>query len=365
VSRVLVVICIIVISMGLLLYMIGDKLITFSEETSIWEGLWNFCEADGLQILKCMLYDSLTVLPQDLQVSGVLMVICIIITSLGLLLYLIGDKLITCESLVNVETKIKMATSGLFLVAGLLMLVPVSLDLQVSRVLVVICIIITLLGLLLYMIGDQPITCVSIRNVEENMKMVARGEQKCTMVRQELEAASISLAMLGWLVAIIICGLPSWRVIKVSEETSIWEGLWNLCEAEGLKSLRCMTYNSRPFLPEDLKVSGVLVVICIIITFLGLLLFLIGDKLITPRPDTLKEEILKLAASVLFLGAGLLMLVSVSWVTHNVILGIGNPQFISQWKPEMGASLYLGGLSFLLLLLGGALLGGALLWAKD
>ncbi|OBS75631.1 hypothetical protein A6R68_17921 [Neotoma lepida] len=135
------------------------------------------------------------------------------------------------------------------------------------------------------------------------------------MVRLKLEAASISLAMLGWLVTIIICGLPSWRVVKVSEETSIWEGLWNLCEAEGLKILRCMTYSSHEVLPHDLKVSGVLIVICIIITFLGLLLFLIGDKLITRMrmPDICTKDMLKMAASVMFLGAGLLMLVSVSW----------------------------------------------------
>ncbi|OBS57152.1 hypothetical protein A6R68_11721 [Neotoma lepida] len=133
------------------------------------------------------------------------------------------------------------------------------------------------------------------------------------MVRQELEAASISLAMLGWLVAIVICGLPSWRVLKVSEETSIWEGLWNLCEADGLKSLRCMTYNSHQVLPHDLQVSGVLVVICIIITFLSLLLYLFADKLNTWVLDSRIKHMLKLAASVLFLVAGLLMLVSVSW----------------------------------------------------
>ncbi|OBS69475.1 hypothetical protein A6R68_02001 [Neotoma lepida] len=182
------------------------------------------------------------------------------------------------------------------------------------------------------------------------------GEQK---VGLELEAASFSLAMLGWLVAIISCGLPLWRVIKVSEETSIWEGLWNFCEADGLKSLRCMTYNSSPVLPQDLEVSQVLVVICIIVTWLGLLLYMIGDERITCVSNMANEEKIMMAATVLFLGVGLLLLVSVSWVTHNVNLGITNPQILSQWKPEMGASLYLGWLSSLLLLLGGALLGVA------
>ncbi|XP_028718303.1 claudin-13-like [Peromyscus leucopus] len=179
------------------------------------------------------------------------------------------------------------------------------------------------------------------------------------MGRPELEAASFSLAMLGWLVAIISCGLPLWRVKKVSEETNILEGLWNLCEAEGVKSLRCMSYNTRPVQPQDLQVSGVLVVICIVITWLGLLLYMIGDERIGCVANMYNEEKIMIAASGLFLGVGLLLLVSVSWVTHNVLLGIANPQILSPWKPEMGASLYLGWLSSLLLLLGGALLGGA------
>ncbi|OBS58949.1 hypothetical protein A6R68_09926, partial [Neotoma lepida] len=150
----------------------------------------------------------------------------------------------------------------------------------------------------------------------------------------------------------------------MSEHIVIWEGLWNVCEADGLQSLRCMTYNSGPVLPPDLKVSGVLVVICIIITFLGLLLYIIEDERITYESNINNEERIKMAASGLFLVAGLMLLVPMSWVTHSVILGMANPQTLSQWKPGMGASLYLGWFNSLLLLLGGALLGGALLWCK-
>ncbi|XP_028718302.1 claudin-13-like [Peromyscus leucopus] len=180
------------------------------------------------------------------------------------------------------------------------------------------------------------------------------------MGRPELEAASFSLIKLGSLVAIISCGLPLWHVMKFSEETNILEGLWNLCEINGLKSLKCIQYSSHLVVPQDLKVSRVLVVICIFIICLGLLLYLIGDERIGCVSNMNNEKI-KMAASGLFLGAGLLLLVSVSWVTHNVILGITNPQMVLPLKPEMGASLYLGWLSSLLLLLGGVLLGGALL----
>ncbi|OBS75628.1 hypothetical protein A6R68_17918 [Neotoma lepida] len=104
---------------------------------------------------------------------------------------------------------------------------------------------------------------------------------------------------------------------KMSEHIVIWEGLWNLCEDNGLHGQRCMPYNSLPILPQDLQ-------------------------LITCVSNINNEEKIKMVASGLFLGVVLLLLVPVSWVTHNVILGIANPLIISQWKPEMGASLYLG-----------------------
>nr|XP_042126303.1 claudin-4-like [Peromyscus maniculatus bairdii] len=184
------------------------------------------------------------------------------------------------------------------------------------------------------------------------------------MGRRDLKAASFSLVFLGWLVAIISCGLPLWQVTKVSEDTSIWEGLWYLCDAEGFQNVSCMPYNSLLVLPKELQASRVLVVICIIIISMGLLLYMIRDKLITDESNMNNEGKIKMAASGLFVGAGLLLLVSVSWVTHNVILRMNNSTNVPQWKPEMGASLYLGWLSSLLLLLGGALLGGALLWCQ-
>ncbi|OBS75627.1 hypothetical protein A6R68_17917 [Neotoma lepida] len=173
----------------------------------------------------------------------------------------------------------------------------------------------------------------------------------------KLAEGSFSLAMLAWIGTIVCCGLPKWRVKKISERKVIWEGLWYLCEDDGLSSLSCMPYNSRPVLPLDLQVSE----------------FWLSSasssphKLITSLSNINinNEEKIMMAESVLFLVTGLLLLVPVSWVTHNVILSIANPQMVSQWKPEMGASPYLGWLSSLLLLLRGALLGGALLWCKD
>ncbi|XP_038200391.1 claudin-4-like [Arvicola amphibius] len=181
------------------------------------------------------------------------------------------------------------------------------------------------------------------------------------MARQQLEVVSTSLVRLGWLVTIICCALPFWRGTKVSEEMIIWEGLWDMCEAQGLEILRCVKY-SRFTLPQDIQVSRVLVVICIVITWMGLVLDRYQEDSAC-EPNTSTKGKMMVLTSVLFLGLGvLLLLVSVSWVTHNVVKG--NSLSLLLMETMMGVSLYLGWLSSLLLLLGGALLGGAHLWYK-
>lgn len=165
------------------------------------------------------------------------------------------------------------------------------------------------------------------------------------MTRRQLEVASTSLVRLGWQVTIICCALPFWRGTKTSEE--IWEGLWVMCEAQGLEILRCMKY-SHITLPQDIQVSRVLVVTCIVITWMSLLLDRFrGDR--TCVRNTSTKEKMTVVTSVLFLGLGVLLLVSVSWITHNVIHG--NSLSLLLMETTMGVSLYLGWLSSLLLLL--------------
>ena len=61
-------------------------------------------------------------------------------------------------------------------------------------------------------------------------------------------------------------------------------------------------------------------------------------------------------AGVVFLLAGLLVMVPVSWTANNVIRDFYNPLVASGQKREMGASLYVGWAAAGLLILGGALL---------
>ncbi|XP_037054446.1 claudin-13-like isoform X2 [Peromyscus leucopus] len=143
------------------------------------------------------------------------------------------------------------------------------------------------------------------------------------MVCMEQEAISFSLATLGWLCAIVSCILPFWKVTfpdETNPDASIGEGLWHICQVEKSNQILCTLYGIRPAVTQDLSVARVSMVTCIIGTWLGLLLCMIGDERI------------------------------------SISRGFSNPLLGSTKKTEMGASLRLAWASSLLLLLGGTLL---------
>ncbi|TRY57991.1 hypothetical protein DNTS_027342, partial [Danionella cerebrum] len=91
----------------------------------IWEGLWMNCVMQSTGQMQCKIYDSLLALPQDLQAARALVVIAIIICIFALILGIAGGK---CTNFVEEEsTKAKITiTSGvIFIVSGVLVLVPV------------------------------------------------------------------------------------------------------------------------------------------------------------------------------------------------------------------------------------------------
>ncbi|XP_005080516.1 claudin-13 [Mesocricetus auratus] len=180
------------------------------------------------------------------------------------------------------------------------------------------------------------------------------------MVSMEQQAISFLVATLGWLCAIVSCILPVWRVTFPEDETnpdaSIWEGLWYMCQVQKNSQIQCTLYDTLPAVTQDLSVTRVFMVICIIGTWLGLLLCMIGDERLKCVRNTQVEDKIMKAASVLFLGVGLLVLTSLSWVTYNTSHGFSNPLLGSKKKTETGASLYLAWASSLLLLLGGTVL---------
>ena len=176
-----------------------------------------------------------------------------------------------------------------------------------------------------------------------------------------LQVMGIALAVLGWLGAILSCALPMWRVTafigsNIVTSQTIWEGLWMNCVVQSTGQMQCKVYDSLLALPQDLQAARALIVICIILAVFGVLLSVVGGKCTNCVDDESSKAKIMIVAGVVFLLAGLLVMVPVSWTANNIIRDFYNPLVASGLKREMGASLYVGWAAAGLLILGGAVL---------
>ncbi|XP_037670974.1 claudin-4 [Choloepus didactylus] len=181
------------------------------------------------------------------------------------------------------------------------------------------------------------------------------------MASMGLQVMGIALAVLGWLGAILSCALPMWRVTafigsNIVTSQTIWEGLWMNCVVQSTGQMQCKVYDSLLALPQDLQAARALTVVCIIVAALGVLMSVVGGKCTNCVDDESSKAKIMIVAGVVFLLAGLLVMIPVSWTANNVIRDFYNPLVASGQKREMGASLYIGWAASGLLLLGGALL---------
>ncbi|MGH0117446.1 UNVERIFIED_CONTAM: hypothetical protein FKN15_078140 [Acipenser sinensis] len=75
--------------------------------------------------MQCKVYDSLLALPQDLQAARALTVISILLAVLALLVSIVGAKCTNCVEEDSVKARVSQVSGVLFLVAGVLYLIPV------------------------------------------------------------------------------------------------------------------------------------------------------------------------------------------------------------------------------------------------
>ncbi|KAL3970892.1 cathepsin L [Sarotherodon galilaeus] len=91
-----------------------------------WEGLWMNCVMQSTGQMQCKVYDSMLALPQDLQAARALVVISILLSLMGLLLAIAGGKCTNCIEEETAKSKVAIAAGVVFIVGGILCLIPVS-----------------------------------------------------------------------------------------------------------------------------------------------------------------------------------------------------------------------------------------------
>ncbi|XP_067328277.1 claudin-4 [Anolis sagrei] len=176
-----------------------------------------------------------------------------------------------------------------------------------------------------------------------------------------MQVLGIALSVLGWLGSILCCGLPMWRVTafigsNIVVAQIIWDGLWMTCVVQSTGQMQCKVYESTLAMSQDMQAARALVIISILLVVLGLGFAVMGGKCTNCVEDEATKAKIVIAAGVVFIISGVLLLIPLCWTANNVIRDFYNPMVVESQKREFGPSLYIGWASVGLLFIGGAIL---------
>ncbi|NXC86853.1 CLD4 protein, partial [Cercotrichas coryphoeus] len=181
------------------------------------------------------------------------------------------------------------------------------------------------------------------------------------MASMGMQVLGIALSVIGWLASILCCALPMWRETafignNIVVAQIIWEGLWMSCVVQSTGQMQCKVYDSLLALPQDLQAARAMVVVAIVLAILGTLLAIAGGKCTNcVEDDTAKTKVMILSG-IIFIVAGILILIPISWSANSIIQDFYNPMVSDSQKRDLGSSLYVGWAASALLLLGGGIL---------
>ncbi|XP_073680983.1 claudin-3-like [Garra rufa] len=176
-----------------------------------------------------------------------------------------------------------------------------------------------------------------------------------------LELVGVTLSVLGWILGIVCCALPMWRVSAFIGNNIVtaqvyWEGIWMSCVVQSTGQMQCKVYDSMLALAADLQAARALVVVSIILGCLALFVAIVGAKCTNCIEDEGAKARVMISSGAAFITAAVMLLIPVSWSAHTVILEFYSPVVPEAQKMEIGASLYLGWAAAALMLVGGSIL---------
>ncbi|XP_007578163.1 claudin-5b [Poecilia latipinna] len=176
-----------------------------------------------------------------------------------------------------------------------------------------------------------------------------------------LEVLGMILSVAGWLLVMIACGLPTWKVNAFIEGNivvaqTIWEGLWMSCVVQSTGHMQCKIHDSVLALAQDLQTARALTVISAVLGVVGLTVTVAGAQCTNCLKDETVKRRVVYAGGVIYILCGLFVLVPLCWMANNIITDFHNPKVPPAQKREIGASIYIGWAAAALLLSGGTLL---------
>lgn len=185
--------------------------------------------------------------------------------------------------------------------------------------------------------------------------------QVLSMATMTMQLGGLLLATLGWLGSILTCALPMWKVTAFIGSNIVvaqvfWEGLWMNCVYETTGQMQCKVYDSLLELTSDLQAARALVVTSIFVALFAFLTAISGADCTRCVDDKGAKTRISIVAGVIFVLAGIMLLIPVSWSANSIVSNFYNPMVPAALKRELGAALYVGWAASALLLFGGGIL---------
>ncbi|AWO99679.1 putative claudin-9-like [Scophthalmus maximus] len=182
------------------------------------------------------------------------------------------------------------------------------------------------------------------------------------MASMALELMGFFLGLLGMLGTMVATVLPYWQISahigsNIVTAVANMRGLWMECVYQSTGAFQCETYNSMLALSSDLQASRALMVISLVLSVLAVAMAALGMQctLCLEGSGATKSRVAG-AGGGLFLAAGFLAIIPVSWTTHEVVQTFYQPNIPSSMKFELGECLFVGLASALVSMLGGGML---------
>ncbi|XP_005910523.2 claudin-14 [Bos mutus] len=181
------------------------------------------------------------------------------------------------------------------------------------------------------------------------------------MANTAVQLLGFLLCFLGLVGTLITTVLPHWRRTahvgtNILTAVSYLKGLWMECVWHSTGIYQCQIYRSLLALPRDLQAARALMVVSCLLSGAACASAVVGMQCTRCAKGTPAKTACAAVGGALFLLAGLLCLVAVSWTTHDVVQNFYNPLLPSGMKFEIGQALYLGFIASALSLIGGTLL---------
>lgn len=188
-----------------------------------------------------------------------------------------------------------------------------------------------------------------------------RGQSPVTMGRISKEIAGQVLSFLGLVGVAVACGVPLWRVTfyigaNIVTGQIVWDGLWMNCVMQATGQMQCKLQTSILSLTPDLQAARALVIISLVFGFIGFILSVVGAKCSSCLKDDSSMAKVVILGGCFIIVCAILILIPVCWSAAVTISDYESPLTLTTQKREIGASIYIGWGTTVLLLIGGILL---------